>query len=118
MKEIEIGTYYLGSEMAVYLQCSQCGGKPALVDVLSIEEKPWSLPVWACQKCKYVYSGRTKFMENTADNYAKASKKYVLNTRDGKVPDIKEVERQEELTERKSDPIRELRKSIKSFKLK
>lgn len=117
MNEIEIGTYYIGSEKACFLECPECHGKPALIDVLSISERPWSLPVWICEKCKYIYSGRTKTMQNTAQGYATASKKYIVD-RDGKVPSIKEMERQQEVEERKSDPIRDLRRSVKSFKLK
>lgn len=58
-------------------------------------------------------------MENTANNYAIASKKYVLNTQNGKIPSVKEFEKgKEEVGQRESDPIRELRKSIHGFKLK
>lgn len=121
MSEVEIGTFLAGDGIGIRPKCPECNlEKVELVDVLSIEEKPWSLPVWQCHKCKYLFSGRSMTMQNTALNFARASKKYIVDKVHGQMPSIKQAE---EFNRRMSpdsdtDPIKELRKSIKGFKLK
>lgn len=59
-------------------ECQHCNKNTgvSLVDVLSTEEQPWSMPVWYCKPCSFIYAKRTKTMDNLAMSYAKSARKH------------------------------------------
>lgn len=106
--------------------CPSChGSNPTLVDVISTEERPWSVPVWRCNSggCWDIFIGRTKAMDGIANKHAARANKRLtglLNKKDGE--DLVKKKIYGSLIKEEAivadDHISEVRRSINSFELK
>lgn len=98
-------------------KCPDCAaGNISLIDMLSIEEKSWNLPVWGCFACNLVFTGRSKdlesIMKNNSQVQIKAFREKAMKGTKVEV-DIKDIN-----DVKKWDPINQLEKDVLHFRLK
>lgn len=123
----EFGGTYLTTSTEIIPKCPVCftSSHVVLVDFFTQIDKPYIAPIWWCKTSNYIFSARTKTMENLANGHSVAEKRnYVKKYEEMPIiydPAKKKIDNLKIINNLKiyeSNGIQELERDIRDFKLK